>query len=387
MTTPRSTPTRWRGATSVGPLVLAALVSAGTLLGCTASSDPASSSSTRSPDGTAVDRAARSEDVLHQQLSTEEPGCSAAVGVEGEVVWAGARGLADVSTGRPIDATTSFHVASVGKQFTATAVLLLAQEGRLGLDDPVSRWVPDLPVWSDAVTLADLIHHTSGIPDFVDPLIVAGFAYEDRATSRDALAVIAGSTPSAPPGTRLEYSNSNYVLLAEVVRAAAGRPLEEFAREEIFEPLALDMAFDPGATSPDETDPTTARGHERDASGRDWEPAGARWEIVGPGYVQTTPSELVRWADNYRTGQVGGQALLVAQLAGAVPAGTREYGAGIVVTPDGGLWHNGDFRGQVADFSVSPDRRVAVAVACNSYAGSMTDVEQIAANLRSIWFP
>ena len=341
-------------------------------------------------DATASDsiaaRSSASDTLLKWTLTEDEPGCSAAVGVEGDVVWAGAVGLADADTSAALAENITFHVGSVTKQFTATAVLLLALDGRLGLNDPVARWVPGLPGWSQEVTVEQLVHHTSGIPDLIDPLMAAGFDTDDRVTQQDALTVIAGQQPAYPPGERAEYSNSGYVLLAEVVRAASGQPLPEFLEQRVFDPLGLDMAIDPAPTSPEETDPTTARGHERDDTGQQWQPTGARWELVGPGFLQTTPSELVRWADNYRTGQVGGRQLLDAQLADAVPAGPGHYGAGIVLTRDGSLWHAGEWAGQIADFSVSPDRRVSVAVACNAYAGSSATMDHIANNLRAEWF-
>jgi CubicO group peptidase (beta-lactamase class C family) len=377
---------RARGRRSHGRFATALLVPA-LAIGCSSSTTDARPSPTTAPSaGGSTELTTRSDDLLRRTLVDDQPGCSAAVGVQGQVVWAGARGLADVGTGATIDERTTFHVGSVTKQFTATAALLLAQDGRLRIDDPVARWIPDLPPWSEEVTLAQLMHHTSGLPDFVEPLVEAGSDVDQRVTQQDVLAFLAEQEPTYPPGARAEYSNSGYVLLAEVVLAASGQSLPAFLDDRVFGRLELDMAIDPGATVPDEDDPRTARGHQRDDTGTSWEPSGTRWEMVGPGFLQTTPSELVRWADNYRTGRVGGEELLEAQLADAVPAGPGGYGAGIVLFADGGLWHGGEWAGQIADFSVSPDRSVSVAVACNSFAGSTTDLEHIASNLRALWF-
>jgi CubicO group peptidase (beta-lactamase class C family) len=123
-----------------GGLLAGALAVVALAVGCT-SSPPAASPAA---DTTSVS-VERSDDLLARGLPADEPGCSAAVGIEGDVVWAGAGGVADLATGRPIETSTTFAIGSVTKQFTATAVLLLVQDGNLSLDDPLSRWLPGLP--------------------------------------------------------------------------------------------------------------------------------------------------------------------------------------------------------------------------------------------------
>jgi CubicO group peptidase (beta-lactamase class C family) len=368
---------------ALGVLVLAVLGA------CTAPAE----SPPRADAAAAVDdsasRAARSDDLLERTLSPDEPGCSAAVGVEGEVVWAGARGLADLATGRALTPATTLDIASVSKQFTATAVLLLAGEGRLALTDPLSRWVPGLPTWSDQVTIDQLLHHTSAIPDYGTLLSAAGYELSDPTTQQQALAAIARiQSLNGRLQGMFRYSNSNYVLLAEVVASAGQQPLPEFARTRIFEPLALDMAIDPSGAHPDNTDPSSARSYIQDLTSERWEPAGSRWELIGPGFIQTTPSELVRWADNYRTGRLGGSRLVDAQLRSTTTAGPGgdRYAAGIIVTPDGALTHTGDWAGFLTNFRVSADHRIAVAVSCNHVDNRPpADIEEIADQLQAEW--
>jgi CubicO group peptidase (beta-lactamase class C family) len=241
---------------------LSAIALVGMLTACTPTGDSPTAPAAASVADSGASRAARSDDLLERMLSPDEPGCSAAVGVEGEVVWAAARGTADLATGRSLTPATTFDIGSVSKQFTATAVLLLAQEGRLALDDPLSRWVADLPAWSYDVTLDDLLHHTSAIPDYITLLTASGHELSDRTTQQQAIAAIAG--PKSLNG-RLQglfgYSNSNYLLLAEVGQRAAQQPLPEFASTRIFQPLALDMAIDPYGANPDNTDPSSARSY------------------------------------------------------------------------------------------------------------------------------
>jgi len=351
----------------VGSLVLA-------VAGC--SSDTVSSPP--SPTPTTTTPSTRSDDVLARLLRAEEPGCSAAVGVAGTVAWAGARGVADLTTKRPLTPGSVFDIASVSKQFTAAAILLLAQSGKLKLTDPLAAYLSGLPGWSHQVTITQLVHHTSGIPDYTRLLLAAGFSLTERTTQAQAIRALADAPAlGAKPGTRFEYSNSNYVLLAEVVRAASGTPLPDFLRSNIFEPLHLDMRMDPLAKGP-----LVATSYSKD--GGEWRVADAAWTQLGDGSVHATASQLVRWADNYRTGAVGGRQLLrgqTEQAVATVPGGGR-YGAGIAINPDNTLSHEGAWGGFTTLFGVSADRRTSIAVSCNTPAA---DIGAIATALQRIW--
>lgn len=323
------------------------------------------------------DRAARSQTVLNDAVAPDAPGCSAAVGVEGAVAWVGARGIADTATGAEITTDTKFDIASVSKQFTATAVLLLAERGQLSLDDPLATHVSGLPAWAGTVTVGQLMHQTSGIPDYLGLLEDNGYTTRDRTTNADALRALSTVNElNFPPGTAFEYSNSNYLLLAEVVERVAAQPLSAFLSAHIFAPLELDMVLDPGHPAPGAAVPYT----EDDGA---YTPTLSAWEQIGDGSIQTAASQLVRWADNYRTGKVGGRELLDAQLAGAVgtPEGDR-YGAGIYEYADGTLGHDGAWGGFVTEFRISPDRRRSVAVSCNT---DSQDPASIADALTRVW--
>jgi CubicO group peptidase (beta-lactamase class C family) len=329
-----------------------------------------------SPSGS-HDAASRSQAVIDALVQPDDPGCSAAVGVEGEVVWEGVQGVADLGQGKRITPETVFDIGSVSKQFTATAILLLAADGSLSLDDPLSRHVGGLPGWADTVSVDQLVHHTSGIPDYIDLLIDGEHELTDQVSQEQTLQVLA-TVPSLgfAPGSQWEYSNSNYVLLAEVVKQVSGQPLPDLLSSRIFQPLDLKMVMDPEPANPQK-----ALSYAKDATG--FSPLDFHWEQVGDGSIHTTPHELVRWADNYRTGTVGGDDLLTAQTADPVKGEfAYSYGAGIFVNQDGTLWHEGDWEGFLTAFRVSPDRRTAVAVSCNR---NESDAGPIATNLMSLW--
>ena len=305
---------------------------------------------------------------LSKIISPDDPGCSAAVGRNGEVIWAGARGLANLDTGEALTSNSVFDMASVSKQFTATAVLLLEQDGELSLDDSLADWVDDLPADADEISLADLMHHTSGIADYTNLLDAE---LSETTTQQDAVDAIA-KLPQLRDGDGFSYSNSNYVLLAEVVEAASGMPLAEFLDERVFGPLELDMRLEPVYDGPN-----VAISYE------DGEPVEAGWLQVGDGSIYTTPSELVRWADNYRTGTVGGSALLDAQITDGADTGMGStYAAGVEVAADGSLSHLGEWAGFVTIFDITADRSTAIAVMCNS---TDANAEAVAEGLEAIW--
>jgi CubicO group peptidase (beta-lactamase class C family) len=255
---------------------------------------------------------------------------------------------------------------------TATAVLLLAQEGELRLDDPVSAYLTGLPMWAHDVTVDNLVdnlvHHTSGLPDYVDLLMEQGFEPDDPTTQAQAVQAIAITAElQFAPGSRFRYSGSDYLLLAEIVHVVTGMPLPQVLQQRVFEPLELDMTMDPSAQLPDK-----AVSYRRDLSAT-YEAVDWAWAQVGDGGVQATPSELVRWADNFRTGELGGSSLQYAQLADAPRTSlsggrfeAQRYGAGFYIGEEGGLFDVGEWEGFTTALEITPDRRVAAAVACNS---------------------
>ncbi|MFV8315374.1 serine hydrolase domain-containing protein [Mycobacterium sp. 23] len=351
-----------------------------TLVACTdppPGSSPKGGSTTTT---TSVVKAGSSQNVLDTAVKPDGPGCSAAVGVEGKVAWTGVAGLSDTDNGAKITSETVFDIASVSKQFTATAVLLLAAAGKLTVEDSLAQYLPEMPPWAANVTLAQLMHHTSGIPDYVGLLQEQGFSYADRTTEAQALRALAGAPELVfKPGARFEYSNSNYLLLGEIVHRLSGKPLPDYLSSEIFTPLSLTMVMDPIAKIP-----AKALSYTETQAG-EYQAADSKWEQVGDGGIQTTPSQLVRWADNYRTGKVGGPSLLDAQLSGAVPtepgSGDR-YGAGIYSLANGMLDHDGAWAGFVTALRVSSDRRTSVAISCNV---DKQDPEALADALDRIW--
>jgi CubicO group peptidase (beta-lactamase class C family) len=313
---------------------------------------------------------ALSDAVVAEKVSAKKPGCSAAVAKDGTVLWAGAGGMADLMHKIPVTTATRFDIASVSKQFTATAILMLQREGKLSVRDHISKYVPGLPAWGDTVTLDELIHHTSRIPDYWVELDKVGIGFSDPADQATTMAAIRRET-QLEPGTGFLYSNSNYVLLAQVVSKVSGEKLPDFLSERIFTPLGLEMVVAPTLKGDD-----IALSYDDDNALQQ-----AGWTAYGHTGIITTASELARWGDQYRAGDIVQDDF----ADGAVDESEGElYAAGMDIEVDGDLNHTGRMGGFVSDFTVSADRHWTIAVVCN---GHLAKRFPIAKALWDIWDP
>jgi CubicO group peptidase (beta-lactamase class C family) len=169
------------------------------------------------------------------------PGCALAVMQDGQIIYRRGYGMANLDYDIPITTTTVFHVASVSKQFTAAAIALLAQQGKLLLDDSVRKYVPELPEFGDPITIRHLIHHTSGLRDQWTLLGLAGQRYSlDRIADADVLNLMARQKElNFRPGEKYLYCNTGYTLLAVIVARVSGQSFREFTDANLFRPLGM----------------------------------------------------------------------------------------------------------------------------------------------------
>ena len=359
---------RWR---------LAAVVAASVALlsGCTGPSPapslaPVAVVSSAPPDP----RLARSDAVLVDHVDPTLPGCSAAVGVHGAIVWAGALGVADLTTGAALTTETRFDIASLTKQFTATAVLMLQREAKLSLSDPIGSYVSGLPTTVRSITLDALMHHTSRIPDYWKKLGEWGYGFETPATQADALkAIRAVSKLSTTVG--YEYSNSNYVLLAEVIATVSGQPYEQFVQQRLLQPLGLSMQIDPVLQAPD----IAVSYDDHNAPTRN------AWAFYGAFGTFATPTQLALWGDQYRDGDLIGNDFVTGAVDSGKPGEATEgrvYAAGMNINADGSLRHDGRMGGFISAIKISPDRETTVVVMCNGY---LADRSGLVNGLWKIW--
>src|SRR6185437_9516434 len=174
---------------------------------------------------------------LMQRYQVDVPGASLLVVQDGRPVVRGAFGMADLEKGIKATPQTDYRLASVTKQFTAAAILLLRQDGKLSLQDSVRKWLPELPQTDQAITIDDMLRHASGLIDYED-LIPADT--KGQVSDMDVLKLLSKqSRLYFPPGTSYRYSNSGYVLLGLIIERAAGESLPRFLKTRIFDPLGM----------------------------------------------------------------------------------------------------------------------------------------------------
>lgn len=232
----------------------------------------------------------------------------------GRVIYEKSFGYADAASRKPLDAGTIFLVGSVAKTFTATAVLILKERGRLALDDSVTKYLPEFPYRS--VTLRHLLSHTSGIPEYQSEEIIKEIAGKgvDNAGLVKVFARLA-LTSQFEPSSRWEYSNTNYILLALVAERASGIPFHRFVRENIFVPAGMTRSFLFLGSVPDRLKKGVAAGH-RFTNPLATEPVNVetlegarcsyatRQNLYGAGNVYTTARDLLKFHQALQRGKI-----------------------------------------------------------------------------------
>ena len=320
----------------------------------TPASDPAAGPAT----------AVAATDALLRDYQGQVPGASVLVLRDGQPLYRRGHGLADLEAGTAATAQTNYRLASVSKQFTAAAILLLAQDGVLSLDDPVTRWLPSLPAAADAVTLRHLLSHTSGLVDYEDH-IPPGF--EGQLHDIDVLHILEGQDRTYfAPGSDYRYSNSGYALLALVVGEASGSDFASFLHERIFAPLGMDHAV----AHQDGVDTVADRAYGHSLVDGRWTRTDQSQTsaVLGDGGIYASIDELARWdAALYEDGRLLRPGSLAAMFSPATATDEPDvphYGMGWRLNGDN-VWHSGEsigFRNVIVRW---PGERLTVVVLSN----------------------
>lgn len=296
-----------------------------------------------------------------------QPGCTVGVLQDGKLRYASAFGAADIEQGKPLDTHASFNLASVSKQFTAFALLLLEQQGRLSLDDPVTRYLPELEASARGVTLRQLLHHTGGLRDYIGLLMMRGRGIGDGATTHEAFVALARQrSPDFEAGSRYEYSNSGYFLLARVIERVSGQTMAQFSEEQIFRPLGMKDTYIVDRYPA--TRASLARGYMK--VGNRFADDHSAWEQTGDGQVHSDIHDLALWDENFYTAKVGGRAVIERMTeTGTLNSGEHiPYAAGLRVAPWRGLptiSHGGAWAGYRSQILRFPQQHFSVIVLCN----------------------
>jgi len=308
--------------------------------------------------------------IFAQWDSTVSPGCALSVMQDGHIVYERVYGMANLDHDIPIRPDTVFHVASISKQFTAAAILLLAQEHKLSLDDDVRKYIKELPDFGAQITIRHLIYHTSGLRDQWELLGLAGWRYSlDLITDDDVLESMSRQKDlNFKPGEKHVYCNTGYTLLAQIVKRVSGQSLREFTADRIFKPLGMNHTHfrDDHA----EIVKHIAYGYVEGEGGHGYRLSVTNFDTVGATSLLTTVEDLAQWDENFYHPRVGGPEMVEQQLQrGKLNDGKElDYAFGLVHGKYRGLrtiGHGGADAGYRADLLRFPEQHFSVACLCN----------------------
>jgi CubicO group peptidase (beta-lactamase class C family) len=299
---------------------------------------------------------------------TTSPGAALAVIKDGRIVYERGYGMAKIEGGIVNTPDKVFDIGSVSKQFTAACVALLVREGKIGLDNDIRKYLPELPAYGKPVTVRHLLHHTSGLRDYNALLSLAGFRPEsDSPTVEEALEIVRRQKKlNYTPGEEYSYTNTGYFLLSQIVERVSGKSLNAFARERIFEPLGMSQTL----IQDDHTQiiRDRATGYTRGEKG--FAISMSNWDETGDGNVYTTVRDMAKWDQAFYTGAALGKDLVeMMQTTGTLNSGKKiDYAWGLVVTEYKGLKvveHGGAWVGFRAALVRFPEQRFSAIVLAN----------------------
>lgn len=310
---------------------------------------------------------------------TEGPGCAVGVSRNGRVVYEHGYGMANLETDTPIRPSSIFHAASVSKQFTAIAVMLLARDGKLSVDDDIRKYLPEVPDYGTPITIRHLLTHTSGLRDQWELIRLSrGRFEENRITEADVMDIVTRQKAlNFTPGAEWVYSNTGFTLLGVIVKRVAGKSLRDFADERVFKPLGMANThfhddytmLVPGRTS----------AYARRANG--WRVSIPNFDVYGATSLFTTVGDLLKWEANFANPVVGDRALFDQMESPGILTnnGTMTYGFGLQIDQYRGarvVYHGGADAGYRSYVGRFPEQALAIAVLCNAATANPSTLAQ-----------
>ena len=319
---------------------------------------------------TADDKKTAAVDEVFEDLTKAgSPGCALGVYREGKIVYAKGYGLANLEENVAITPQSVFDIGSTSKQFTAASILLLEKHGKLSINDDIRKYIPELPDYGQKISILYLLNHTSGLRDYLTLMELAGINTDSVTTDADALQIIVRQKSlNFAPGSEYLYSNTGFYLLSVIVKRASGKTLREFAAENIFRPLEMTHT----QYRDDHTSLVANRAMAYDAKekGIGYSLNVSYFEQTGDGAVHTSVEDLLKWDENFYSGQIGGKELLSEiQEQGKLNSGKLlDYAKGLAIGEYRGLRtvaHGGSWGGYRAQLLRFPEQHFSVACLCN----------------------
>ncbi len=333
------------------------------LIALSASVAPAAAQARRDADPKIIDH------VFDAWNGADSPGCALGVGRNGRVLYEHGYGMANLETSTPITPASIFHVASVSKQFTAMAIMLLDRDGKLSIDDDIRKHLPEIRDYGTRITIRHLLTHTSGLRDQWELLALArGRFEENRITEADVMDIVPRQTAlNFTPGAEYLYSNTGFTLLGVIVKRVSGKSLREFADERIFKPLGMKNTH----FHDDYTMLVPGRTSAYDRRDGAWHVSIPNYDTYGATSLFTTVGDLLKWEANLDNPVVGDRAL-IARMQTPTPltgGDTSNYGFGLAISKYRGarvVGHGGADAGYRADVERYPEHGLATVVLCNA---------------------
>lgn len=300
---------------------------------------------------------------------SNSPGLAVGVYSKGEILFKKGYGIANLDYDIKITPETVFDIGSVSKQFTAACIVLLENEGKLSLDDDIRKYVPEISEFDEGkITIRNLLHHTSGLRDYLDLMYLSGISYDDTFTEETGLDILARQNElNFIPGSEFFYSNSGYLTLAIIIRRVSGESIGSFAQKNIFTPLEMKNTFiyeDGAKVVKNRAIGYSKEGHEYKREHH------FDFVVGGDGQVYTTVEDFFKWSENFKDNNLGNDSFLNKMLTKGILSNGEsiDYALGLFhgsyknhkTIAHGGAW--GGFRANYLQF---PEEDLAIAIMSN----------------------
>ena len=300
------------------------------------------------------------------------PGCALGVVRDGELVYGRGYGMANLEHDIPITTESVFRTGSVSKQFTAAVVAIAAMEGHLSLEDPLRKWIPELPDYGQPLTIRHALNHTSGLRDYLTLMRLRGLRGDDFYTGEELIAVqVRQEELNFAPGDEYLYSNSGYFLLTEAVARAVGKPFKEYAEEIVFGPLG--MTHSHFHDDHNHIVPLRADGYAPLPEGG-FRTSMTTLDMIGDGGVYTSIDDMVYWVNALATDGLRPGLTAMLETRGVLTSGEQiDYAMGQTHGEYRGLatvGHGGSFVGFRANVLRFPSERTSIIALCNRADGN-----------------
>ena len=306
--------------------------------------------------------------IFEEWNSTHLPGGAVAIIKNGEITYAKAFGMASLEYRVPNTTETIFNLASVSKQFTAFGIVLLAQEGKLSLDDDIRKHLPEVPDFGEKITIRHLLNHTSGLRSLHALLGMAGWRGDDRRSNADIMKFMKRQRElNFKPGDEYLYCNTGYMFCAEIIERISGQSYEEWMKTRVFDPLGMNNSF--CRRDINEVVPDVATSYYGNAE-NGYKKAVEYWAYIGSGNMHSTLGDLTKWLNNFREPVLGGQeAINQMQVNGVLNNGEEiRYALGINVFEYRGVKiinHGGSIGGYRSDLTYFPEEDLGIIILSN----------------------